>query len=489
MPPGVCCFTVIRFILGLFLLVPRGWLVGVVRGFVYRLLSGLVVVLVSVVTGLIIVHRLGVIDYSVYQVVSRRGVVFASVFPGVVGGWGFRLGSENRLSRDVLIGGLVYSFVTGFVVGLLLSIFIGIGSIFMVLIGFFLGFYSGYRWVYSVVSGSRPVMVSLLGLIQRSVYVIGVLSLLYLVYTGLTGVLLSGTVSFLSSILVGLYLLRNRVGEGRNILKYIRKSYIFIPSYLSSIVLGLDALIAYKLVGPVYVAGFFASLLPVAFIREPVSMSSSYVSSLLLGGRRVNPPDLLLVTYLLSIPLIGLIITHPLHVVYLVNPSYRWTVPVLIGHSVSTMFILFEMFVHSDACGRIRGEGEGVEKEIIRLNTYILLSRVIYILYVSMTFLVVKDPVYSTILWSLGGITYTATSVTLMKKYVNLRSYLKTIISSITVLIVVTTEGLLIHFPPPSTHFVEELKEILYPVGEYLLISYTTALSPLVIKKRFYDRQ
>jgi len=302
----------------------------------------LTALLLSVVSGIIIARKLPPSGYAAYQAAMKRASLIASLPLILVGFWGYRYIAAGR--RGSLRASIILSLVAGAAAALVaawLVLFLGGGPLLAVVAAAAILVYSVYDGAGRALAAARSVYVEASRLVYRIVYAALVVLLVYAASMGAVG---AATAALLGAGLGLLYLLRGArglLGGGGGCLRcigeWLRGSWIPVMYWLTSLLLGLDVVVAGAILGSEAVAAFFAAAVIASMSMEAALAAAVHVQAhVLRTGDTASGYSVACLLALLSAPLYAYMAARPEQVVALMNPRYVYASGCLIAYSAAS---------------------------------------------------------------------------------------------------------------------------------------------------------
>ncbi len=376
--------------------------------------------ILTIVSGIIIVRKLAVDEYAVYQIVNKRLALIAMGVIQIVDLWIFR-----DVARRFK-GSLLASLKVGLLVGTVLSVVSGI-YIYDVSRDIIVSLMSAtviltyIMWLISlnILDAARPVMVSVQRLLTRLTYVSLVILLVYLLAKGLMGSLTALITGYAVGVVLTYFWTKKRI-EFRleevasvSIRELLGLERIKAGIYrgLMMVFLSLDAVLVLKLLGSLVVSAFFVLRLITSILSESVNISLKYLQYAGLKGDRAKNLLFLLRMELAIVagPLV-FIAYYNEHTIYVLNPSYKWIAPLIVFVSIESVVRLLTNGVMNILLGEIRSrdveEAHYIEK-YFRIRFWLTIIYIMYVAvlaYASMQGLLLNTDYSFIKLWILGSL-------------------------------------------------------------------------------------
>jgi len=305
----------------------------------------LAALLLSVASGIIIARRLPPVSYAAYQAAMKRASLITSLPLILVGFWGYRYAAAGR--RGALAASAILSLAAGCAAGLVaawLVVFLGGGPLLAVAAAAAIALYTLYDGLGRALTALRAVRVEASRLAYRLVYASLVVALVYL--AGLGGV--GAAAAVLAGSAAGLALLarwlRLRPPRGRGVLRaaagllgeWLHGSWIPAAYWLTSLLYGLDVVVAGLLLGGARVAAFFAAASLASLSMEAAVAAAVHVQAhVLRTGDEESGYSVAMLVALVSAPIYAYMAVRPEQVIALMNPRYVYAAGCLAAYSAA----------------------------------------------------------------------------------------------------------------------------------------------------------
>ncbi len=437
----------------------------------------------SILSGFILVRRLSILDYAVYQTVNKRVrnyVQAASVtlqiwffrdslrsIPGTLE-IGFLAGSLLGAVGGVIAGALVYGLTHSTAAAALA---------FTAMLA-----YSLWQIYWFMLDSLRPVRVGVVRLITRLSYGALVLALVYYLGRGLIGALASLTLGYLLGLALILASLRGRLVRASSIRSAIEtmrhiwggRVRASLYRFLRLLLKSLDVMLAIPLAGSLVVAAFFAMNVIGGIIYESFLAAMSFLQSAgLRGAEKSQSYRALRLSLLIVTPLLTYASIYHVHIAYLINPKYAWASPLILIVSAAVLLDVTAAGIKNILLGEIRGLPLLEEARVIgSFYKRIMLPSPIY-LGVLLTLLLATrgNPYHAAIAWALSLLAYmvldTLLTITFRSPYntVSPRECVSEVYKPFTLYLAAAIVASLLSPPsqPPSPHFISEVLILLRP--------------------------
>ncbi len=357
---------------------------------VLRLVFFTISALMTVITGLIIVRKLGVEDYAIYQSVNKRLVPILSGILGLIDLWLYR--EAARKVRTIFAAGTYASLVIGligFVIGGVFVYSLTSNVMLASLAGSTLLAFSLWLAYTRMLDATRPVKVSLQKVITRLVYLVLVILLVYLYRMGVFGAFISLFMGYLlGAILSVVWILKVIKPKREDFLKpTLRLLYgynrykIGLLSAIRRIVANADVLIVLKAAGSLVVSTFFALRVLAGMVMDVIPATLSYLH--MAGLKGTSTRDLLFTIRIILAIIIGPLVyasIYHLHVAYLLNPQYAWASAVIVIFSIDAFFRVVLIALENLYFGIVRERGIEESEELYSYHLRVVSVVVVYLL-------------------------------------------------------------------------------------------------------------
>ncbi len=382
-----------------------------------------IALLVNILASFILVRKLPPVDYALYQTATKRLVRFADIPFALTTFWIYRYFVQKRKgSWEASLAVTLVAATLGFLVGFVYIRNEGYSLTIPFLVGTALFMTEFLRIVNIATDALRPVRYGFLQLTYRVLYSILIFVLVYIVAWKIVGAFFSIIISLLVTGFVGYYWIRNFVPVGRGpftILKeWLKGIHLTALGTLTGFIMTFDVFLAYKFLGAIGVAGFFASLMIFTFLREPLAHGLRYLHGYLLAGGTPERSfkSLRAVTVIIS-PIASYVMFNPVQIMYLINPKYVFVYHAIIVMSIDTIVYVVLASITNIYRGLIKGSAEEASKKLIRIQILSLIYGAIYILMLTVLFKTAENIGQGIVLWA---------STILVVDILNLLSYILT---------------------------------------------------------------
>ena len=361
---------------------------GVLASTLIRSLLYAVALLVNAVASVVLVRRLGVQDYALYQTVMKRVTQYAARLPGLYGLWLYRYTVQGV--RGAAATGLVLSVASGLLaaaVGYSAAAQLGASpgtAVVAALASAAMVLWAGLRLI---VDAARPLRVAVLVLVHRLLYSALVILLVYFMGLGVGGAFAAPLASYMVVLVLGLLWLKDRgvllwpglrrVAEIA--LEWMRRAYVTAISNAAAFIQALDVVVVYALSNAGVVAAFFAITNILMLVTEAAGSSFTYLHGFVLSTRDYgSAANAVRITALLASPLLAYAAVYPLYLVYLLNPVYSWAVSAAPLAAAASLIFMVDVGLLNLLAGLV-GDGDGSGRKLARLYSTMLASSVIYL--------------------------------------------------------------------------------------------------------------
>ncbi len=341
---------------------------------VLRLVFFTISALMTVFTGLIIVRKLGVEDYAIYQSVNKRLVPIVSGLLGIIDLWLYR--EAARKVRTIFAAGTYVALIIGligFVIGGVFVYSFTSNIILGSLAGSVLLTFSMWLAYTRMLDATRPVKVSLQKVITRLLYLVFVTILVYLHRMGVFGAFISLFMGYLLGAVISVvWLLKVIKPKREDFLKpplrlfYGYNRYkIGLLSAIRRIIVNVDVLIVLEAAGSLVVSTFFALRVLAGMVMDVIPATVRYLH--MAGLRGTNTRDLLFTIRIILAIIIGPLVyasIYHFHVAYLLNPKYAWASAVIVIFSIDAFFRVVLIALENLYFGTVRERGIEESEEL-----------------------------------------------------------------------------------------------------------------------------
>ncbi|MEB3760043.1 MAG: hypothetical protein GSR81_04255 [Desulfurococcales archaeon] len=457
------------------------------RIMVIRLLFFFLSAIITVISGMILVRKLSLAEYAVYQVINKRFTLITLGIINVIDIWIFR--DVARLYKKSLFASIKIGFLSGILLAILTYLYVNTingDSIVGILSAFAIFIYSLWLVALNVLEATRPVIVSIHRFVTRSIYVISIILLVYILKEGIFGALSSLLMGYFIGVILAYYWIKKRVDirlsevHSTNIRDLLDKNRITTGIFrgLIYILSGLDVIVVLNFIGNIVVSAFFVLKLIHGIILEAFNSSFRYLQYAGLKGESAsNLISLLKLVLAIVIGPLAFMSIYSTHVVYLLNPQYEWIAPLIWLISIQVTMDLLSSGLSNILMGEIRerGSSEALSlKMYFRARFIVTLSYLCYVIVLvglDKSNLIAIDRYTFMILWLLGlllssfGNFISYYAVKWFRSIMPLKTIARNILSYIAMYSVV---GLLLSFvigprSSPSVFFWEELSILISP--------------------------
>ncbi|ABM81188.1 hypothetical protein Hbut_1363 [Hyperthermus butylicus DSM 5456] len=463
---------------------------GVVAFTIVRSLLYGVAILVNAVASIIIVRRLSVHDYALYQTVMKRVTEYAARLPGLYGLWLYRYTVQGV--RGAATTGFMLSLAAGLAAAAMSYTAVAqLGAPGGVAVLAALASSSAVCWagLRLAVDAVRPLRAALLVLIQRLFYGATVILFVYMVGLGVGGAFTAATLSYTGVVVLGLFWLRGREalawpGLRRAVgiaVEWLRKAYVTAMINIARLVQTLDVVVVYAYSDAATVAAFFAITNIFMLITEAVRASFIYLQGFVLSTQdyrsAVNAARL---AALLASPLLVYAAMHPLHLVYLLNPVYYWAAPAAPLAAASSLVFMVGIGVLNLLAGLVREE-PGAERRLARLYSSMLVAALTYLGVLALGLALTDTRQGNVTAWAVALLAHSITllALVLAKAPSSIRHALaKPLAWSLLVYPGLAVPAALAFHPrePPSPRFWQTLQSLALPATGAMLLYFATVL-------------
>lgn len=457
--------------------------------------------ILTIVSGIVIVRKLTVDEYAIYQIVNKRLALMAMGVIQIIDLWIFR--DVARLFKGSLLASLKIGLLVGTTLSVVSGIYIyDISRDIIVSLMSATAILTYTMWLISlnILDATRPVMVSIQRLLTRLTYVSLVILLVYLLAKGLIGSLTALITGYAVGVVLTYLWTKKRIEfkleevTSVSIRELLNLERIKAGIYrgLMMIFGSLDAVIVIKFLGSLVVSAFFVLRLIMSILSESVNISLRYLQYAGLKGNRAKNLLFLLRMELAIVagPLVFIAYYND-HTIYVLNPSYIWISPLIVLVSVESVVRLLTNGVMNILLGEIKSrdvEEAYYIQRYFRIRFWLTIMYIIYVVVLAYAYTkgLLLDTDYSFIeLWILGSlVTWIGHLVSYMtveefRKRLPLRLLSSNVLGYL--LLYVVAAIVIVQFigpgSAPSPYFWEEVSILLKPA----IIYYTIYLAIIVV--------
>ncbi len=370
-----------------------------------------IAIVVSAVSGIVLARRLTPSSYALYQTITRRVDMFASLPSIVAGFWAYRYGALGiRGVAKAYLLSVMLSSIAAFIVAIPLALSVDVRDMFIVfLAAVSISLYVSFIRYNGFVVALRPVYSELSVALFRIVFAMLVVVLVYFEGMEVYGAFLA----LLFSSLIGVSMLLKgtekwvREEMCRSCLsEWFRGAYVPLLMWCSSMVSALDVVMVSSLRGSYCVASFFAATVAVTAFIEVVTIAVGHLAAYLLRTRDVSSALRLcrLIAFVAPIPC-GYALARPESVIALLNPMYVSAAPVLQIYSFRTLIATLSEPLRHVVMGSDRSLATRPGPTLRKLSLVGLISSIVYVatLYVSINVFPYID---AAVLWATSMVLY-----------------------------------------------------------------------------------
>ncbi len=346
---------------------------------------------INAIASLILVRKLPVADYALYQAVIKRLTGFTNIPFTLTSFWIYRYMVQKRKGTwEASLILVLVAALLGFSIGFFFTLSKGFSLMIAILAGLALLSFESFRPINTSIDALRPVRFGLLQLIYRALYSTLIFLLVYVMAEKIVGAFVSVIIAFLATSAIGFLWLRDFLpppGNPFHILKeWVKGSYLTLVSTLSTLVMSFDVIVAYKFLGSLGVAAFFASFVFFSYLREPLLHGLRYLQGYLLsGGAPERTLRSLKATIIFLSPILVYFMFNSEHIIYLLNPKYVFASKAIIVLAIDTyIFVLFASISNIYA-GLIKGNAEETARKLIKLELILFAFSLFYIFFIFLT--------------------------------------------------------------------------------------------------------
>ncbi|BES82379.1 hypothetical protein [Pyrodictium abyssi] len=391
-----------------------------------------IALVINIAASVTIVRKLDIRDYALYQTIMKRVVSYGALLPGLYGLWLYRYTVKGV--RGAAAAGLLLSTVAGLItaiIGNIVATSLGAYPLTAILAGFAASLavaWTGIRWIIDAV---QPVRVAVAVLVQRILYSILIVVLIYHMRLGVDGAFVAMLISYLSAIILVLFWLRSRgivewpgLRYVANILtEWLRKIYVTALSSIATIIQALDVAIVYAFSNVDVVAAFFAIMNIFLLITEAAWSGFTYLHGFVLSTNDYESAiNVIRITTLLASPFVIYIAIYPLHLVYLLNPKYSWASIIAPITAISSLALIANGGLQNLLAGLIR-DTRGSERKLARLYSIDVFASMIYLILLTIGLWLSDTRQADIISWALAYLGYSVIFLFFLLIY--MRNYVK----------------------------------------------------------------
>ncbi len=346
----------------------------------------------TIVSGIVIVRKLTVNEYAIYQIVNKRLALMAMGVIQIIDLWIFR--DVARLFK----GSLLASLKVGLLVGTLLSAVSGVyiydisrDHIVSIMSATAILTYTMWLISINILDAVRPVMVSIQRLLTRLTYVGLVVLLVYLLARGLIGSLTALITGYAVGVVLTYFWTKKRIEfkledvASVSIRELLDLERIRAGVYrgLMMVFASLDAVLVLKFLGSLVVSAFFVLRLVMSILSESVNISLRYLQYAgLKGDMAKNLLFLLRIELAIVVGPLVFIAYYNDHTIYVLNPSYIWIAPLIVIVSIESIVRLLTSGVMNILLGEIRSrdvEEAYYIRKYFRIRFWLTIMYIIYV--------------------------------------------------------------------------------------------------------------
>ena len=345
---------------------------------------------INAIASLILVRKLPVPDYALYQAVVKRLTGFTNIPFALTSFWIYRYMVQRKEGTwEASLVLVLIASLLGFSIGFFFTLSKGFSLTIAILAGLALLSFESFRPINTSIDALRPVRFGVLQLFYRALYSTLIFLLVYVMAERIMGAFVSVIIAFLTTSTIGFIWLKDFLpppGNPFHILKeWIKGSYLTLVSTLSTLIMSFDVIVAYKFLGSLGVAAFFAAFVFFSYLREPLSHGLRYLQGYLLsGGSPERTLRSLKATIIFLSPILVYFMFNSKHIIYLLNPKYVFASKTIIVLAIDTyIFVLFAS-ISNIYVGLIKGNAEETARKLIKIG---LVSFIFSLFYISFIFL------------------------------------------------------------------------------------------------------
>ncbi|MFP3227723.1 MAG: hypothetical protein RXQ71_02890 [Caldisphaera sp.] len=356
-------------------------------------------ILINLIATIVLARKLIPTDYAIYQLATKRIISYATIPLSLFSLWIYRYIVEKQ--SGAYISSVVFAFIQWtftLIIGIIFLIFYSkVSLLTLIVAALSISFQSFYYVIRTAIDAARPVRLSLLELLYRTLYSSLIFIALYLISNSLLLAFLSTLVSFIISSIIGLYWIRDRISKdnAKNIKNTLKEwtlgSHATALGVGFGLIPSLDAMIAYPLVGSLIVAAFFVSSSVSTLLRDSTNVGLRYLHSYVLRtGDFKTAIRNLEISLTLVLPLLIYGIMYPKYVIYIYNPIYSWASIAVSFFLITAIIEIVNNGISQIASGSIRESGIKAAKGFAKMNLLGVLPSIIYIAMLAFVFILFK---------------------------------------------------------------------------------------------------
>ena len=429
-----------------------------------------IAIILSIASGIILVRRLDPYSYALYQTIIKRVSSYIGGLTESFGIWIYRYSVQNIKGTFKALNILsIITAIAGFLISFSSALLLGTSFSIATMAGLAIATLLLRIPLRTSLDAIRPVKSALETVIERLIFSILIVALIYLLGLKVFGAFISATISFsigYSLVFYWLYgRIKNDIDRKLAVLKeWLRGSHVPILGWISSLIYNLDVIVAYMFASSDVVAAFFATRLPPSIIQEIVGTGLGYLHGYVLSKKDpLTAINALRMLVFLSSPILAYIIVYPEHLIYLLNPAYEWASEAVRVIALASLLTIISGGVSQIVIGLISEEGTLASSKLLRLKLISLSISIAYFVAVSLGLYIATLKEYEIFYWSIAMLISTLITfivfLTLLSKKIGVNVLLKGLMLPFIAYFIIGLVSALI-FPPqtmPSRVFWNEV--------------------------------
>jgi len=419
-----------------------------------------IAVILSIASGIILVRRLDPYSYALYQTILKRVSGYIGGFITSFGIWIYRYSVQNIKGTFKALNTLsIVTAIAGFLISFFSALLLGTSFSIAILAGLAVATFLSRIPLRTSLDAARPVKFALEAVIERLIFSILIIVLIYLLGLKVFGAFISAIVTFSIGYSLAFYWLYGRIKSDINrklaVLKeWLRESHVPILGWISSLIRNLDVIVAYMFASSDVVAAFFATRLPSSIIQEVIGTGLRYLHGYVLSKKDIlSAINALRVLAFLSSPILAYIIVYPKHLIYLLNPAYEWAYEAVRVIALASLLTIISGGVSQIVIGLISEEGAAASSKLLRLTLISLGISIAYFVTVSLGLYIATIKEYEIFYWSIAMLISTLITyivfLTLLSKKIGVDVLLKGLMLPFIAYFIIGLVSALI-FPPQT---------------------------------------
>jgi hypothetical protein len=383
---------------------------GVLLVTALRALLYAVGVVANAAATLIVVRRLPVHDYALYQTVSKRVAQAAAMLTSLYAVWAYRLlaiGDPAASYTALLATSLVSAAAAA--AGYATATALGADPLLAATAALAAAAVPFWSVARQLLDAARPVKAALAAAARRLLYSVFIVALVYYASLGTLGVFAAFAAATWAAVALAIYWLRGRGmlsrapwGRVTRLLReWLRRSPVSALQVLAGVVASLDATVAYLLAGGSVVAAFFAATSLFFLLVDSTVYSLQHLQAhVLRSAEERKPLEATRLALALTAPFVGYTVTHPVHVAALVSPKYQWAA---LGFALAALAVpirITEAGIVQLAAGLVE-ESPDAPRRLARIYAASLASSAFYIAALVPALIPASSPLAALAAWQL----------------------------------------------------------------------------------------